>query len=90
MRWPEFAFSGGGEQARPHLSDEHFTVDGTLLEAWASQRSFRRKNQFLKETIPVSETLRAPQKTQTHEQSEKYFRFQNKGRQISTLLGLRI
>src|SRR5574338_838410 len=23
------------------LSDEHFTVDGTLLEAWASQKSFR-------------------------------------------------
>jgi len=26
------------------LSDEHFTVDGTLLEAWASQKSFRPKN----------------------------------------------
>lgn len=25
------------------MSDEHFTVDGTLLEAWASQKSFRRK-----------------------------------------------
>src|SRR5438132_8963359 len=24
------------------LSDEHFTVDGTLLEAWASQKSFQR------------------------------------------------
>jgi transposase len=24
------------------LSDDHFTVDGTLLEAWASQKSFRR------------------------------------------------
>jgi hypothetical protein len=24
------------------LSDEHFTVDGTLLEAWAEQKSFRR------------------------------------------------
>ena len=23
------------------LSDEHFTVDGTLIEAWASQKSFR-------------------------------------------------
>jgi transposase len=27
------------------LSHEHFTVDGTLLEAWASQKSFRRKDQ---------------------------------------------
>lgn len=27
------------------LSDEHFTVDGTLLEAWASLKSFRRRNE---------------------------------------------
>jgi transposase len=26
------------------LSDEHFSVDGTLLEAWASHKSFRRKD----------------------------------------------
>jgi transposase len=26
------------------LSDEHFTVDGTLIEAWAGQKSFRRKD----------------------------------------------
>jgi transposase len=32
-------------QAQPYLSDEHFTVDGTLLEAWASQKSFRRKDE---------------------------------------------
>jgi transposase len=25
------------------LSDEHFTVDGTLIEAWAGQKSFQRK-----------------------------------------------
>ena len=25
------------------LSDEHFTVDGTLIEAWASRRSFEKK-----------------------------------------------
>jgi transposase len=31
-------------QAKPHLSDEHFTVDGTLIEAWASQKSFQRKD----------------------------------------------
>src|ERR1700687_6208773 len=30
--------------AQPYLSDEHFTVDGTLIEAWASQKSFRRKD----------------------------------------------
>ncbi len=33
------------EQARTAnlTSDEHFSVDGTLLEAWASQKSFQRK-----------------------------------------------
>jgi transposase len=33
------------EQARAFnlLSDEHFTVDGTLVEAWASLKSFKRK-----------------------------------------------
>ena len=25
------------------LSNEHFTVDGTLIEAWASQKSFQKK-----------------------------------------------
>lgn len=29
---------------RDLLSDEHFTVDGTLLEAWASHKSFRPKD----------------------------------------------
>jgi hypothetical protein len=34
------------EQAGEHnlLSDEHFSVDGTLIEAWASQKSFRPKD----------------------------------------------
>lgn len=34
------------EQARGKgwVSDEHFTVDGTLLEAWASLKSFQRKD----------------------------------------------
>src|SRR5579872_3548918 len=27
------------------LSDEHFSVDGTLIEAWASQKSFQRKDE---------------------------------------------
>jgi transposase len=30
-------------QARDFTSDEHFTVDGTLLEAWAGAKSFRPK-----------------------------------------------
>jgi transposase len=31
-------------QTRELVSDEHFTVDGTLIEAWAGQKSFRPKN----------------------------------------------
>jgi transposase len=31
-------------QVTPLLSDEHFSVDGTLIEAWASQKSFRPKD----------------------------------------------
>ncbi len=31
-------------RAQPYMSDEHFTVDGTLIEAWASQKSFQAKD----------------------------------------------
>ena len=31
-------------QAANLTSDEHFSVDGTLIEAWASQKSFQRKD----------------------------------------------
>jgi transposase len=39
-------FSGVLAQARSAdlLSDEHFSVDGTLIEAWAGQKSFQRKD----------------------------------------------
>jgi hypothetical protein len=32
------------ERAQELMSDEHFTVDGTLIEAWASHKSFQRKD----------------------------------------------
>src|SRR5262245_29052472 len=39
-------FAAVAEQARAAglLSDEHFTVDGTLLEAWASLKSFQPRH----------------------------------------------
>src|SRR5580700_7560884 len=37
-------FAAALAQAKEHLSSEHFTVDGTLIEAWASQKSFQRKD----------------------------------------------
>jgi transposase len=41
-------------QAREHalLSDDHFTVDGTLIEAWAGQKSFKRKDTVPPEPPP--------------------------------------
>jgi hypothetical protein len=33
-----------GRAAGGLLSDEHFTVDGTLIDAWASLKSFKRKD----------------------------------------------
>lgn len=40
-------FAEVGKLAREHglLSDEHFTADGTLIEAWASQKSFKPKTE---------------------------------------------
>ena len=31
-------------RASDPMSDEHFTVDGTLLKAWASPKSFQRED----------------------------------------------
>ena len=47
MTSPAHFFEGVLVQARAAglLSDEHFTVDGTLLEAWASLKSFRPKDE---------------------------------------------
>jgi hypothetical protein len=41
---PESFFQRVLERVRPCMSGEHFTVDGTLIEAWASQKSYRRMN----------------------------------------------
>jgi transposase len=37
-------FAGELARAADLLSDEHFSVDGTLIEAWAGQKSFQRKD----------------------------------------------
>lgn len=39
-----FAQVLGQARMRDLLSDEHFTVDGTFIDAWASQKSFKRKD----------------------------------------------
>ena len=37
-------FAAVKQLAKRFMSDEHFTVDGTLIQAWAGQKSFRRKD----------------------------------------------
>lgn len=57
------------ERAKPPMSDEHFTVDGTLIEAWAGKKSFRRKNGKGKPPGPGGEVdfHGEKRKNQTHE-----------------------
>jgi transposase len=52
-------------QAKAYLSDEHFTVDGTLLEAWASQKSFRPKGEA--GTPPPADFRGQRRKNETHQ-----------------------
>ena len=42
--WRSSFFAEVNKQAKRFMSDEHFTVDGTLIQAWASQKSFRAKD----------------------------------------------
>jgi transposase len=37
-------FAAVNKQAKRFMSDNHFTVDGTLIQAWASHKSFRAKD----------------------------------------------
>lgn len=57
------------ERAKPYMSDEHFTVDGTLIEAWASHKSFRPKDGTGKPAGPGGDVdFRGERrKNQTHE-----------------------
>src|ERR1039457_3458000 len=65
----ESFFRRGLERARPFMSDEHFTVDGTLMEAWASHKSFRPKDGTGKPPGPGGDVdfRGEKRKNQTHE-----------------------
>lgn len=44
-RWPRvFSPRWSNRRAQGLLSDEHFTVDGTLIEAWAGHKSFKTRD----------------------------------------------
>jgi hypothetical protein len=40
----QYSFVQVNRQAKKFMSDEHFTVYGTLIQAWAAQKSFRPKD----------------------------------------------
>jgi hypothetical protein len=50
-------FDGVVRQARERrlMSADHFTVDGTLIEAWASLKSFRPKGKKHKDEPPTDD-----------------------------------
>lgn len=64
------------DKVAPLLSDDHFSVDGTLVEAWASFKSFRPKAPPDSapppdEGSPPTETPRSTDDTQTKDASMK-------------------
>jgi len=54
------------EKVKPLLSDEHFTVDGTLINAWAPMKSFvaRKMAPPDQDTMPPAADGGAPPKTE--------------------------
>jgi transposase len=61
------------ERAKPYMSDEHFTVDGTLIEAWASHKSFRPKDGTGKPPGPGGDVdfRGEKRKNETHESNNR-------------------
>jgi transposase len=62
------------QQARERslLSDEHFTVDGTLLEAWASVKSYQRKD--AKNAAPQDDPGNPTAQSATHGRNQNRIR----------------
>src|SRR5438067_9561003 len=50
-----FSLIVGQARNKRLLSDEHFTVDGTLIEAWAGQKSFQAKKAAATDKLPPSQ-----------------------------------
>ena len=48
------------DDVAPLLSDEHFSVDGTLVEAWASMKSFQPKTAATADAPPADDTESGP------------------------------
>lgn len=46
-------------EVKPLLSDDHFSVDGTLIKAWASMRTMTQMDEMI-ERIRIGATSEAP------------------------------
>ena len=60
-------FDAVRQQGTDLMSDEHFSVDGTLLEAWASMKSFRPKDESRGDSNGWSDFRGQKRSNQTHE-----------------------
>jgi transposase len=83
------------EQARQNhlLSNEHFTVDGTLIEAWAGQKSFQKKTDKKKRggpdgpSNPTVDFRGEKRRNDTHEsKTDPDARLFRKGRNLTSYL----
>jgi len=83
------------EQARQNhlLSNEHFTVDGTLIEAWAGQKSFQKKTDKKKgggpegQSNPTVDFRGEKRRNDTHEsKTDPDARLFRKGRNLTSYL----
>ncbi len=86
----ELFFSNVLEEAREKglLSEEHFTVDGTLLEAWAGQKSYQQKAQIPEQgTGSRGELLRRDQYESKTDPDARMYRKSASGRYQLGYLG---
>ena len=78
------------EQARAKqlLSEEHFTVDGTLIQAWANRRSFREKSDPpARGTGPGGRKLLRDTHESTTDPEARLYRKSSSGASVPSYLG---
>jgi hypothetical protein len=60
-------FTAVNQQAKRFMSDDHSTVDGTLIQAWASHKSFRAKDDSDSDISGGTNFHRQKRSNDTHE-----------------------
>jgi len=70
------------EKVKPLLSDEHFSVDGTLIEAWASHKSFKPKRSKDGDVLELSRSGAQERHASKHDRSEAKLYRKADGREV--------